>query len=249
MLCLGLMLSGCVSSKYRRAPRNTPPPVALNLTADSTALAATLNTVITYNGPGSWKRNAFWDEYVFSLRNTGDQSLMVTSAVLQDHAGKVLATGNRPWALEKESKTQERLYKEAGVAFARYVVPGTLIAGAGVAAAASTMSFMAPAGAAAGGAAATASIVALPLYYLAVASINHSNKRDMTFEFNRRNLVLPLTLAPGETRSGSFFFPVATSPRHLSLHWSAGGEAAQTVVPLASLAGLHTHTPGGILSR
>jgi RNA polymerase sigma factor (TIGR02999 family) len=41
---------------------------------------------------------------------------------------------------------------------------------------------------------------------------NHHNKVAMGKEFTRRRLVLPLPLAPGETRTGSFFSHGAESP-------------------------------------
>ena len=82
-------------------------------------------------------------------------------------------------------------------------------------------------------------IIALPVYYLGVITINHSNKLAMEKEFNRRRLVLPLTLAPGETRTGSCFFPMVPNPRSLGLHWSVGATGGDTVLPLDFLHGLH----------
>ena len=43
----------------------------LNVAFASAPLKATLSSLITYNGPGSWKRNAFWDEYVVPLVRGG----------------------------------------------------------------------------------------------------------------------------------------------------------------------------------
>jgi len=50
---------------------------------------------------------------------------------------------------------------------------------------------------------------------------------------------LPLTLAPGETRIGSFFFPMVPNPRTLSLRWASGDSGDETQMPLESLHGLH----------
>jgi hypothetical protein len=105
LLAAMLALSGCVSAKYKMARENTPPSRLLNLAATQPPLEVTLNMVIIYQGPGSWKRAAFWDEYVVTLHNQSDQPLTVASAALIDFAGTSHAPGADPWALEKESKT------------------------------------------------------------------------------------------------------------------------------------------------
>jgi hypothetical protein len=207
----------------------------LNVTFAPAPLAATLNTVITYDGPGSWKREAFWDEYVVTLHNPGSQPLTVPVVELADYAGTGRSAGSNPWALEKESKTLEQKFKNAGVAFVRYTAPGVLILGAGAAAITSAGIFTAAASTAA-----AATVIALPVYYIGVLTINHHNKVAMEKEFNRRRLVLPLTLAPAETRTGSFFFPMIPSPRSLGLRWASGPETGEAVLPLEFLRGLHT---------
>ena len=54
-----------------------------------------------------------------TVQNHGDQALNVTSVTLTDYEGVARPAGNDPWALEKESKTLERRYRDAGVAFAQ----------------------------------------------------------------------------------------------------------------------------------
>ncbi len=235
---LSLLFAGCVSNRFKEARKDTPPPQLLNATFAPTQLEAGLTTLITFNGPGSWKREAFWDEYVVSLRNPGRQTLTVSSAALIDFAGTGRSPGDNPWALEKESKTLERQYKDLGLAFVRYTAPGVLIVGAGAAAVASAGIFSAGAASAA-----TLTVVALPLYYIGVLTINHSNKVAMEKEFNKRRLTLPITLAPGETRTGSFFFPMGPSPRSLGLHWSTGPATGESVLSLDFLHDLHLKAP------
>ncbi len=237
-LCFALLFSGCVSNRYKEAKKDIPPPQMLNVAFAPAPLAATLNTLITYNGPGSWKRNAFWDEYVVTLHNPGSQPLTVSSVALVDFTGTTHAPGDKPWILEKESKTLERKYKEAGIAFVRYTGPALLILGTGLGVAASSGILTT---AAAG--AMTVTLVALPLYFLGVVSINQSNKADMEREFNHRRIELPLTLAPGETRTGSFFFPMVPSPRSLDVRWSTGTASGDSVLPLDFLSGLHLQPP------
>jgi hypothetical protein len=231
------LFTGCVSNKYKKAKSGTPLPQLLNVAFAPAPLEATLNSVITYNGPGSWKRDAFWDEYVVTLHNPGSQPLTVATAGLTDFAGLARTAGGEPWALEKVSKTLEQKYKDAGMAFVRYTAPGLLIVGTGTAAAASAGFLTAGAGAAG-----AAIVVALPIYYIGVVVINHRNKAAMSGEFNRRRHAPSLTLAPGETRTGSFFFPMVPSPRSLGLRWSTATASGESVLPLDFLHSLHVNS-------
>ena len=106
------LLAGCVSAKYKRADKNAAPPVPLNMSFPPSALEASLYTEISDGGPGSWKREAFWDEYVVKVRNDGDRALIVTSVMLTDYEGVPRPAGSDPWALEKESKTLERRHSK-----------------------------------------------------------------------------------------------------------------------------------------
>ena len=234
LLCIPLSLTGCVSGKYRLARKNTPPPSLLNVAFAPARLAATLNTVITYRGPGSWKREAFWDEYVVTLHNPDTEPLAITAVHLVDFAGTGQSEGNNPWKLESESKTLERKFRDAGVAFARNAGPATLWVGTEYAAA--ITSFMGGGGLSALG---TAVVVGVPVYYVTVIVINQHNKSTVLAEFNRRRLVLPLTLPPGATTTGSFFFPMGPNPRLLRLNWSAGSNSGEAVLALDFLHGLH----------
>lgn len=230
------LLAACVSPKYKRTDKNAA-PVPLNVKFPSSALEASLYTEISDGAPGSWKREAFWDEYVVTVHNHGDQSLNVTSMTLTDYEGVPRPAGSDPWALEKESKTLERRYRDAGVAFARMAAPRVVATTAepGIVASAGI-------GSAGAATAATATAVAIPVYGLTVLGINMHNKKAIKKEFDRRRLPLPLTLGPGETRTGSIFFPMIPNPLALTLRWTATAGDGDTALDLHFLEGLHvTH--------
>jgi hypothetical protein len=235
LLCAAaFVLAGCLSPKYKAADKNTPPARVLNINFPAAPVEANLNTVITFGGPGSWKREAFWDEYVVSLRNPGDQPLQVGAITLQDFAGTPRSPGDDPWALERESKTLEKKYHDAGMAFARIAGPRVLVTAA-------EPQIVATAGVGATGAAAaaTATAVALPVYGVAIWSVNSHHKAQIKAQFERRRLNLPLTLSPGETRTGSLFFPMVPNPHSLTVSWSYEAQTADLVLPLEFLSGLH----------
>jgi hypothetical protein len=229
--------TGCVSSKYKFAAKNTPPARTLDVHFPPAPLDANLTGVITDGGPGSWKREAFWDEYSVTLHNTGDRPLQLVAVRLVDFAGTPRPPGDDPWALERESKTLERKYQDAGVAFARVASPRILAATAEPVVVAN-----AGIGAAGAAAAATLTVVALPVYGVATWGRNRHYRAMIKTEFDRRRLKLPLSLAPGETRTGSLFYPMVPNPRSLDLNWSDDSASADAVLPLDFLKGLHTKT-------
>ncbi len=236
-LCL---VTACVSPKYKSADKNTPPIQRLDVKFPSSTLDSSLYSEISDGGPGSWKREAFWDEYVVIMHNTGDRALNVVSATLTDYAGAARPTGSDPWALERESKTLEKRYRDAGVAFARIAAPRAIASAAepGVVASAGI-------GTTGAAAAATATAVALPVYGATVFGINMHNKAAIKKEFNRRRVPLPSTLDPGETRTGSFFFPMVPNPQALTVRWTSSAGEGETTLELHFLHGLHvTGGPG-----
>ena len=76
--------------------------------AQQSPVEALVNTVIVYQGPGSWKREAHWDEYVVTIANRGDAPLVIDSFSLTGLSGREVAPGTIPWALEKQSRTLEQ---------------------------------------------------------------------------------------------------------------------------------------------
>jgi hypothetical protein len=230
-LCL---VTACVSPKYQRAVKSTPPIQPLNVKFPPSTLDSSLYSEISDGGPGSWKREAFWDEYVMIMHNNGEQALNIASATLMDYAGQVRPAGSDPWALERESKTLEKRYKDAGIAFSRMAAPRVIAS-----AAEPTVAASAGIGAAGAATAATLTAVALPVYGATVFGINMHNKAAIKKEFNRRRVPLPLTLGPGETRTGSFFFPMVPNPQALTVRWTSSAGDGETTLELHFLQGLH----------
>ena len=238
LLSAGALLSGYASTSSQTAPESPLLLVPVNLVTVQPPTAMVLNTIIVYDGPGSWKREAFWDEYVVTVSNQGAQPLTVASAALTDFDGTSHAPGTSMPALEKQSTALEQKYLAAGLAFARAAGPPAVTVGGGVRLV-DASSGVTDAGA---GLAATAEVVPMPAFYW-VKKLVTLRKEELAYEFARRRLALPLTLAPGEARVGSLFFPMVPNPRALSLHWSRGTSGGELALPLDSVHGLHVATP------
>jgi hypothetical protein len=239
LFATALAISGCVTSKkYRLAKDDTPPAVPLDWMTEASGAELHVREMIVFKGPGSWKREARWDEYVVQLKNSGTESLVIQSAELIDVLGEPQMPGSDPWALEKLSYTNWDLYGKKGL---------YLLAGAGAvlvfagAATAIGLGAVLSGGAAAGGAVAVLNIIPVVaiLDIAVVAAMNRSNKSKVFAEFSRRRLELPVTIAPAEERTGSWFFPMTPAPRELVVRAQTGGEHVVLRLPLPELAKLH----------
>ena len=243
LMVLLLCLSACVTSKkYRLAKDDTPPAKHLGYRAVAQPVELQLETVIIFKGPGSWKREARWDEYVVKISNNGDQPLSLDSAQLIDVLGVPQVPGEDPWKLEKLSYTNWDKYGKTGV---------KVLAGAGaVLIYAGAVEGVVIGAGLSGGAAAGGGLVflgALPIVAVvditAVAFMNHNNKEKVMAEFERRRLKLPCVIPVGGSVEGSFFFPMTPGPQRLIVQGKHGGESCSLTLDLKPLAGLHLAAP------
>ena len=237
-----LFSTGCVSGKYQAASALGAQPQLMNINLDGGPVKSRLDAVIIYQGPGSWKKSAYWDEFMVTFTNLGDEPLTLTAAGLVDYAGALGPAGTDPWQLEKASLAQRDRYTRAGVSFVLntlgYVAFTYGAAGAGAmigAAATNTWGGLA--------AGATVGLVAVPVTAIVVYANNQKHRHLIEGEFSRRRLALPLALAAGETRNGSLFFPMTVSPPSLRLEWVRGRDHGTSLLPLPMLAGLHLKAP------
>lgn len=236
-----VLLSGCISEKYKMTrPNETAPAVVLNLTTSSSSVDASLNTVIAFQGPGSWKREAFWDEYVITIKNRGGKKLTVENASLVGLSEKPTTPWRDPWALEEASRDSEKwrfgLPKDGLTDVDHQMGGGFAAFGAGALIGASG------GGGAIGGATAAAlggGIFVLPVYIGGTIYGNISHRHAVEKEFQSRRLELPTTLSSEQAAHGSLFFPITPGPQRLTLRCTAEGATFEVAVDLASIADLH----------
>lgn len=233
LLSAGAVWSGNASDNVQAAT----PLVPVNLVTAQPPVAMVLHTIIIYNSPGSWKREALWDEYVVTLSNQGTQPLTVASASLADSSGTSYAASASMRALGKESTILEQRCFDAGLAFARAAEPAAVTVGGGIRLIGATGGVTDASASLAVGAA----VVPVPAFY--TRKIVSLSKQYFADEFKQRCLALPMTLAPGEARAGSLFFPMVPNPRALNLHWSNGIASGELALPLDSVHGLHVQAP------
>ncbi|MEX0900818.1 MAG: hypothetical protein WD081_09045 [Gammaproteobacteria bacterium] len=237
---LGLVGSGlaaCGGTKILKDPQpiEIVQPLAL---AESEDVAATLAWVIVRDGPGTWARNADWDEYLIAVTNPTSAPIQVDSIALVDSLGTRVVPATDRKALVKGSKQAVRRYRESGLKV-KAGMGGLALAATGavvwygVAAPLATAALWG--GTAATGVAAMGAVIATPV--LAVGGIMRANNnRKVNNEIQRRQTELPLTLAPGEARQITVFFPLTPSPTEIAL---THGDARLVMDTSEILKGLH----------
>jgi hypothetical protein len=232
-------LGGCGGTKVLKEPQPLVAQEALAAASD-TRVSASLDWVIVRDGPGTWARNADWDEYLVSVRNETGATISVTSVSVMDsgeHRHDSIA--NRKKLVKASRKTARRYRGEgievkAGVGGGAMLVTGVVSAnvamGAGAAAAYGST---AAAGAAAG------ALVLAPVLVVGgvVRGVNNGKVND---DIERRQTPLPVQIEPGAARSIDLFFPIAPSPLELRIDYvDASGEQSIVIDTREALEGLH----------
>lgn len=236
---LCLCLAGCGGSKILKAPE--PLTVAQSLAEVSDQnLSATLDWVIVRDGPGTWARNADWDEYLIGVRNVGSDALQITDIRLRDSLDTRIAPGHNRRQLVKGSKEAKRRYKGGGLTVEAGAGAGTLML-VGAATYASAISFGATTvlGSSAIAGAAIGGFVVAPA--LAVGGIVRGvNNGKVNGRIEARSTPLPVVLQEGDATTLNIFFPLTPSPRQIELtYFNAQGEHIIIVDTERALDGLH----------
>jgi hypothetical protein len=239
LLSATLNVTGCVSTKYKRSPKPSE-AVELNLAATTPKVEAVLHSVVVFQGPGSWKKEAYWDEYQLSFVNRTDAVAEIDSVTVADVVNQEQIAGTNPWTLEKISRDHLQKYENTGQ---------KILIGAGLGVAWTIAPSVAYAGAWAGSStvalAGVTTFFAVPAVVVSSLVMSHHAKNDIAAEFDHRRFSLPLALPGHGIKSGSLFFPVSPGPRNVRIKGHMNGEPFELMVDLAPLAGLHLEKKSG----
>ncbi len=237
---LWLCVAGCGGSKILKEPE--PLVVAHPLaTASNQRLSATLDWVIVRDGPGTWAKNADWDEYLLTISNQSDLPIQLTNIIVVDSLNMRIAAQSGRKQLVKASKKTARRYKQSGIkvtADSGRGIMGVAAATAGGAAVGAAMGSGTVVGAGAG-AAAVGAVVLAPV--LIVGGILRGARHSaVNTQIEQRQTLLPLDVPAGSELMLDVFFPLAPSPGTVELTYSnATGEHDIVIDTSATLNGLH----------
>jgi hypothetical protein len=173
----------------------------------------------------------------------------LTSATLIDFQGNPVVSGDNPWELQELSRTWVENYSSGtgGVIIrvgATSLLTGAIVGGSAVATGA-LVAATCGVGISAGMAAAlvaASTVIALPIVGVSSVLLNVNHKRKIEDEFNRRRLMMPATIPPGQVTQGSLFFRITPGPQRLLLIFTDVDQGFDVSVDLKPLSDLHIDT-------
>lgn len=249
LFCLvGLGLTACGGTKLVKHANPPPADRALAEASDQN-LSATMDWVIVRDGPGTWAKNADWDEYLIRVANVSPGTVQITDIAVFDSQGTRIGPGANRKQLVKGSKQSARRYKDSGIEI-KAGVGGTglalttaamTIGGAGMAMALAPSAILSSGGGAAAGAAGGAAIAVLGAPLIGIYGIVRAvHNGQVNSEIERRRSRFPAVVPATQTQNLDIFFPLAPSPSHVEISYvDAQGEHRLDLDTHKSLAGLH----------
>ena len=249
LICVCL-IAGCGGTKVLKEPQSIQTTQPLAVVSDQ-QVTATLDWVIVRDGPGTWAKNADWDEYLLRVNNLSDQPIHVTGLIVVDSLNTRVESqpGRKP--LVKGTKKTARRYKEsgikvkAGMGMGTMLVTGAAVTAAGVGVGVATMGpILGSAGAGAGAGAAVGGLLLLGPALAIGGVVRGVNNSKVNNQIELRQTVLPLEIPASEELGLDVFFPLAPSPRMVELIYTdATGEHSLVIDASTALDGLHIDTP------
>ena len=241
------LVAGCGGTKVLKEtqPIQTMQPLAA---ISDQRVEATLDWVIVRDGPGTWARNADWDEYLLRVGNRSGEPIKVTQLTVVDSLDARIESQSGRKQLVKSSKKTARRYKESGIKVKAGRGAGTmLVAGAAVTAigvvsvVAVAMRTIFSGATTAGSAGAAVSGLLLLGPALAVGGIVRGvNNSKVNNQIELRQTKLPLEIPAGEELGLNVFFPLAPSPKIVELIYiDATGKHSLVIDTSTALDGLH----------
>ncbi len=249
-----VVLSGCGGgTKLLKEPQPIPELQPLASASDR-QVTATLDWVIVRDGPGTWARNADWDEYLMRVSNRSDQPIEVTGVIVVDSIDTRVESQPGRKQLVKASKETARRYDKSGIDVkagygadtligAGAVVTGVGLAGTAALSSATIVSGITTGGAAAGAMTAVGGLVVLGPVLAVNGIVRSVNNNEVNEHIELRQTKLPAAVAAGEELLLNVFFPITPSPRMLEILYSdANGDNSLVVETSSALDGLHLET-------
>lgn len=231
LFVLALSVSACGGTKLvKDAP--PAPQLAQPLAATTDAsLGARLDWVTVRNGPGTWARNADWDEYLMQVDNRTTGPISVTRIAVRDSLGTPLASESDRSRLVKASRHTVRRYEDSGVKVQAGRGGSRLLAIGDASPSSAALSV------------AVGLIVGGPIM-ATIRIVRAVRNGEVDNRIEQRHTPLPLTLAAGQSAALDVFFPIAPSPQRMEITYTdATGEHRLELDTHEALDGLHLDAP------
>jgi len=229
LIIVFFVFNGCASSRLVEKPTENSPD--LHMSSNNEQINMSLNNVLIPNGPGSWIKDAKWDEYVVTITNLSSKPLSIAKFSLVDPRGIYLDAGTDVITLEKTSERLAKAYKEAGIDFAIGAAPTALVVAgmaAGTVGAVVGATVLLP-----------VAIVAAPIAYFSRQNAEIKDREDVLAEFNHRRLANGTTITGNATITGSLFFPMVPNPQVLVMEYRIDNTISTIELKTQKIQGIH----------
>ncbi|MDJ0941583.1 MAG: hypothetical protein QNJ00_17600 [Woeseiaceae bacterium] len=236
---IAVLLSGCGGTKVLKEPE--PLEIGQPIIADSDErVAVVLDWVIVRDGPGTWAKNADWDEYLLRIQNVSERPVEIRSVTVLDSSLTSQHSVADRKRLVRATRETARRYEDEGVEVKAGTGATTLVAVGGISASVGMgagAAAMYGSGAALG---ATAGALLLAPVLITNGIVRGVNNGKVNKEIGLRQSMLPRTIAAGEVAALNLFFPIAPSPASVEVAYAdADGEYVLAIDTTAPLDGLH----------
>jgi len=248
MIAFCSSLAGCGGTKMLKEPHPLQVENSLATNADAN-ISATLDWVVVRDGPGTWAKNADWDEYLLRVSNQSTQTLSIVEVTVIDSLYTRVEPRSDRKHLVSGSRTAARRYHDAGLKVkagrgaGTMILAGTAVAVVGVASVNAAAYGAILSGSSSIGVAGTAMTGLVFLGpAIAVGGIARGiNNSAVNEEIEKRQTHLPLNVSPGQEASLDLFFPLAPSPVMLELVYAdESGRRHKVLIDTSTvLNGLH----------
>lgn len=235
---LSLSLTGCGGSKVLKEPEPLVVTQAIASASDQ-GLAATLDWVIVRDGPGTWAKNADWDQYLMRVQTLSDELMIVSDIAVVDSLGTRIGRCSDRKQCVRGAKEAKRRFKKEKLRVKAGVGAGALLTASAVATA-TTAAAVSGGVLVSGGTAVTAAggLILAPVFAVGGIMRGMNNSR-VNEQIQSRQTPLPIVVHKQEKKL-DLFFPLTPSPQRIEIDYAdSGGEHTLVIDTGAALDGLH----------
>jgi hypothetical protein len=239
------LLAGCASVPSRILDEPLPGAVSKyeRVAMATDGLQIRLDQLIVRNAPGSWVRDASWDEYILAISNHSPLTVRIERFQLHSAALPTpQSSATSPRQLNDQSVEALRAAQGAGI------IISSALAGFGGVYAAAGSSYV-PVSTGVGVAAAPVTIVAAPVALMTagvgalhVKNRHYRDKQDdalIELRMLEQSFRLPVEMPPGARMTQSIFFPITPAPSRLVVDYVIASGRGELSLELSELAQLH----------
>ncbi len=245
LMIICCVLTGCGGTKIltKSVPLNLEAPLT---SKSNDSITVFLDGVIVRDGPGTWARNADWDEYLISIANNTDENITLEDVVVVDSMGTALHTNSDRKELVKASKETVKRYENSDLQVKAGLRPGQIF-GSGAATGGGIFLTAGVVGASLSsweGVAVILGGTAVAVVTISASAINalirSSNNSKVAKEILARQTRQPIVLSSGSQDKLDLFFPLAPSPQLIKITYTRGSEHKMLSLDTSELlTGLH----------